>query len=530
MNQAIPPLPEAYHHSQRQSLWTGYAILCLMMTSVGIAITQFSARLSPGWNGAYLVGICFLVTLEAIYTKQRAKEMDSGERLWFHLSEAVAFAVLIKVLLYLIHNPAQLTQDIGLWQTDFLRYFLTVEYLLSLGVVGLVWFLTRAYVEDMESLYIREADAEWDEVGKLQNALQEIRARLASRVFFVGTFLVILAIATRIDANPLLYDRAAQLPDDNLPVINVLGYFVLGLLLLSQTQLSLLRTRWAWQRVPISAKISSNWFKYGLLFFGLLSVIVFFLPTRYSVGLFESLQIVIGGIMQVLAFLLFLILLPFTFCMSLFRLSSAPAGAPPAAPPQIIPAAPPGHPLAWLEILRSIAFWLIFLGVIFFALRYYLLQNTRLWNALRKIPLLSWFGRVWKGFSQWLRGANKKIRALVQEGIQRLRPQRMTLAADGLRGRFNRTPRNPREKIILYYLELLDFAREHGLPRNAAQTPYHFEDTLRDQLPENDSDIHALTHSFMEARYSQHAIPSESADQASHWWQRIKDTLQQWRK
>ena len=284
-----PPVEnDGYQASQRLALLIGNIIIILMMMCAAVGIVQFGTRLSPLWQGAYLVWLVMLITMEAIFTRKHARKLEGRARLIFHLSEWIAFAVAIKMLLYLVNDPTRFLEDLPRWQENFLENFFTGEYVLVLVICLGVWLLARTYAGELEELYERENDADWDELGKLQNALSEIRGKIASKVFFIGIGVVGLAVAARIDASALLRTGGQVTVAYHTPVVNVLFYFVLALVLLSQTQFALLRTRWRFQHLPITGGIARNWIRFGLLFFVVLAVVVFFLPTEYSLNLLDT--------------------------------------------------------------------------------------------------------------------------------------------------------------------------------------------------------------------------------------------------
>ena len=478
----------------------------------------------------YLFWLSLLISMEGIYSQKRSQELDGNERLLFHISEWVAFAVLIKALSYLANDPAQLLQDLSLWQNDFIQNFITVEYLFGLALIALVWFSSLAYESEFSDLYNREMDATWDELGKIQNQLRLVRNRISSRVFAIGTLVVIMAAFSRTDFSAVVKMPGGDRISSLTPVINVLVYFLLALVLLSQTQFSLLRARWLWQKLTISPQIGQNWIKSALLFFAALTVVVFLLPTHYSIGLLDTLRYAIQVLLQILSGLVALLLLPFTICMSLFSAFSSPVETKP--PPQGFPPPPiintvGNQPIAWLEFLRSLAFWLIFTGVIFWAIRYYLSQNTRLWNAIIHFPLIGWMSRLWSSVSRWLKGANRQVTTLIKSGLQRLQDRRDASPAGLIRRAPDFKRMNPRQKVIYLYLNMLHTAQERGFSRPPAQTPLQYEKRLNQAIPEVQDEVHTLTDTFMEARFSEHPINPPEAEKANNLWEKIKSVLSQ---
>jgi hypothetical protein len=522
-----PPLLEQYQSGKKLAILVGYILICLMMLCVAFGFVFLGARLIPGWKGAYLIGMVLFLSIEAIYSRKRVADFEQKEKIIFRISEWIAFAILIKTLLYLVNGPAQFLIDLPRWQEDFLTFF-TGEYFLALFVAILTWLSSAAFSSEVEELYERENDADWDDLGKLQNVLRNIRNKISSRTFIIGTLLVGLAVIARLDTNIVLLTTAESTRKNILPVLNVLIYFLLALVLLTQTQFALLRTRWITQHLPVSPNLARNWIKYGLIFFIFLAVIVFFLPTNYSIGLLDTLKYALGYLFQAVSFIILLITLPITFCLSLFSFTSKSNASPQSGGLSTLPASPPGQSPAWWDFVRSLAFWIVFLGIIIFALRYYLMQNTALWNAIKKFRLFRWVSDLWRNLRGWLRGTNKQISALFNAGLKRIRAQRASLPASPIRRFFNLSRMNAREKIIFYYLNLIHLGGERGIERNPSQTPYNYQRVLSQSIPEIENELDGLTDTFIEARYSQHPIEEPHAAQAGSFWDRIKTVLRSW--
>src|SRR5512138_1332287 len=125
MNKPSFDLLTNIRNSQGQTILFGKIMVVLMLVTVAISIVQVGERISPGWSGSYLVWFSLLIAIEAMVTRQHARELEGRERVFFHVSEWVAIAVALKIVLYLVRGPAQLLEDIPLWQENFLEHFFT---------------------------------------------------------------------------------------------------------------------------------------------------------------------------------------------------------------------------------------------------------------------------------------------------------------------------------------------------------------------------------------------------------------------
>ena len=146
---------------------------------------------------------------------------------------------------------------------------------------------------------------------------------LATRFFWGGTILVVISGISqwlvKADLSGIIdFER----PSLGGILLNVLLYFMAGLVLLSQANLTRLTVGWEYQKIKVTAELAKQWAKYGLVLLGVITAIVFFLPTSYTLGFLNSAGIVVQNILQFLVFLIqlliYLFLLPFIWLMTMF--------------------------------------------------------------------------------------------------------------------------------------------------------------------------------------------------------------------
>jgi len=80
----------------------------------------------------------------------------------------------------------------------------------------------------------------------------------------------------------------------------------------------------------------------------------------------------------------------------------------------------------------------------------------------------------------------------------------------------------PRQKVICQYQNLTDSGQQFGMGRKPSLTPSHYAAFLNSILPEDaHPEIDNLTTEFLEARYTEHVIPSQSPNRVRQNMQRI---------
>jgi hypothetical protein len=304
---------------------------------------------------------------------------------------------------------------------------------------------------------------------------------------------------------------------------------MLGLILLSQVNLTRLMIRWRLQKITAPAEITRRWAKYGFIFLGLVTLIAFLLPTRYTLGFLEVANIVVQFLIDAFMFVFQLILLLLTLPLSwLFNLLGiAPSGPGETGRPEIppIPNVPPGTSYPWLEVLRSLIFWLAALAIVGYLLKIYLDDHPEVKEAFKKFKpfgmILGLLAQLWELLRGWTRAGLE----MLPKSSTLFQRQGSRSAGGEAGGWFRRRNLSARERILYYYLNLLDHAQKQGPPRKGSQTPYEYEPNLQQSAPDVEGEIHDITDVFVRARYSKGSFTEQQAKLVQWEWRQIKKAL-----
>jgi hypothetical protein len=525
-------LPPDYARNQRLSNLASHLIIVAMMVSFSVAVSQLLKWiLHPSEGGGYpfqwgfLPILALLITLEAIFTRPVTRDMDGQEKILYHFAEWITIAVVCKLIVYLLHGFDQLPLDLPRWQANFFSFF-EGEFAFTFFFVLIIWSLSRTSANNIEELNVDPTDIQW-ELGKLKNSRATIRASLVSRIFGVGLIMVFITSMVRINIASLVGLASIQEP-----VISVMLYFFLALVLFSQTQYALLHGSWFWYQTPVNKFLTRSWVRYSLVLFGLLAALAFLLPTGYSMGLLETLNFVLAVTINLFVALFQLLLIPIIWLLSLAGCTRQPqqdtTSQPP--PPPIIPPQTTPTVMPWLEMLKSILFWAAFIGIIAYALVTFIRQNPQMLAILRRIHVFDWMGGFWHWLGGWLHGAGIQVGQAFQQARIRLFPKRDDSLLRRVQRWANFRQLNPRQKIIFYYLRLIERGGERGIQRRSFETPYQYASSLESNLPEVQEDISGMTETFLEARYSVHPIGGEKTSLAQRFWRNITRSLNRLRK
>jgi hypothetical protein len=506
-------------------------ISSIMMICATSVVLELARRFVPDWHSEFLLPLSFFIALEALFSYQIAKDLLFPSPGWLlhHLTELVVMLAVVKVVLYLVNGSVNWMSEFALWQKDFFQSFFTLEYTVIVLYLLLVWRLSGLFTQYLGKLETDWGELEAERQGYIKSDRTLIRQHLITLIFIIGAVMLLATAATHF-VLPFYIGPFESRP---LSAVLLVVYFLLGFVLLSQSQYSLLRARWYLQGIPIQQDVSHRWAPFSIIMLLIATLGAFLLPTRYSQGFLEVLKsIILIALGAISTFFSTLIALFMALFANLFGGKTGPP--PPSAEiptaELIIPkaAAIPTQPAEWLQFAQNLIFWVVFIAIIIFAFRYYLKQNQSVLVFFKNMLVWSGMRRFW----DWLRHGfiqlNRAMATMVKANINRL--QTITRGTgkrfDPILAISQGLP--PRQRILLIYLAMVHWNSRHGIYRKGSETPYEYAASLRKLLPDDESDIHLLTQSFMEARYTRHEITRNQANIMQAAWERFKDNLQRY--
>lgn len=472
----------------------------LLVGAVTYSLVGLLGLFAPGWDGRYLVLICMLAALEAAWVYHLIQNS------LLRVAGAYRVRAIEAVMLFLL---LQIGANVSLGRAmlaDIPRF----DGLTWISVILVVfsWLAGTQTARDFDRL---------GEPPERSHVYTSPFERLASRFFEGAVILLLSAGITRVGFAQLLDTSRQSIAE---PLMNVLLYFLIGVVLLGQAQYAMLRSRWQEQGLAIGAGLPGRWLRYSLAFLGVVVLLAALLPTSYTVGLLDLLRAILAVMFYVLTVLAMVLIFPFAWLLSLVR-GTPSEGSPVsfgAAPvPQFSEEAAGGD---WIGLSKSLLFWGIVLLVVGYMVRAYLLQHPEIARFLRRFAPFHLLARLWS----MVRG---KVRHYASVVAAR-RPRRLAphLLARGIRRPVRLGGLPPREQIRYYYRSVLHRAARQGFPRQRPQTPVEYQALLASRLPEAAQDVEQLTQAFMEARYSRHEVEPLQANRSRSNWQRVKAALQ----
>jgi hypothetical protein len=527
---------EEVRYNEKLFRLVSHTLVMLMMSCAAYTLSTLIHHFFADWSPGVIAALAFFIAFERLFTYPRFRRLTSFSRQWFVdlAAQWIIMLLVIRTTLGLAHGLDAFRNELLLMAGNFWAYFLSPEYLIALGILLPIWFLTGFAAELLEAMGLDQTRIR-REVVSLDSRYVPPRARLLSFIFTLGTVLIFFTGLVRMNIRDIFEVTTGRVSIE----LNALSsggastllYFMFGLALLSQTQFISLHTNWRLQGIRVSRGLASHWGPYSLIFLAILAAIVSLLPTHFGLGMLSTLGYVIDVLVRILFFIAQLILSILLLLISIpFRLFGSDGPQMEFPPPPELPELPVGEAIPeagfpiW-ALIRSIFSWLLLLGILGFALRHFLRQHGELLDALNKFPAGRWLARLWIRVRSLFVGAGSRMAALVEAGVTRLRAftsrQRLTSPV----GFLSLRRLDPRQRVYYFYLALVRRGAESGLQRSGSQTPYEYAATLESALPAVDTDIEALTGSFVEARYSRHPVPAEKANVVKTTWERIRRAL-----
>ena len=516
--------------------WFRPTVTAAMLTCLVVAFAGLLSRLVEGWHGPHYVVFAFLVSWEGIQSERLLRRRGPAYfgRFRYRAVEAFLILVLFRLIRDLPLGANALWADVRRWWVD-LGAFVDLEFYLGGVSILALWIIAIAITKKLYELEVHPSEIppdptspaydRWISSHSQRVDRQAVLQDIVHWYFVCGVVLLLLTGLARIDI-PFLYPHVPP-PLSGL-VINALVYFILGLGLISQAHFSILRASWRFGRIDVSPHLGTRWAWLAVGFLALIMIVALALPTGYSVGLPQAVSLVVTIAVGILSFvfstLFYLISLLVGLLLS--ALGAKEGAAVPQEPlsvptPSVSSALGTASNVTWLELLKSILFWGIFLAIVAYSVYHFLRERQGLFPALEGSllgRLFAWVRGLWRRTRYWSTRARETI-------VRRLARRPDLQASAGLLRIMRLSRLSPRQRVRYFYLSVLRRAAriEHG--RLPQQTPYEYSATLAERIPEAASDMVTLTQAFVDARYSQRSLNEQEANVVKRVWQRARAVL-----
>lgn len=496
------------------------ALLILMVSMIDVAMLAFLRQYAPdmtpvmGWT---ILGLGVLAAVIGVTTTTWLALPDQRLRRsgGYRAAEIALLLAITRAAIWVnqgIPDPLDvLTDPTGVFADG---YFLVASI-----TVLFTWFAAIDFTSDMAELAL-QPDELWlsqrTELGTADSTRAaptdrpQVVRRFLVRWVGWGIFLILLASTLRLGVTRPSFWALGRQDVDPFVVAAILTYFVVGLLLLSQGQLAMLRARWTLSRLPAAPGVTRNWPIYTAIVLIVFAAVAAFLPLGDTYLLSLILSTILNAAFALLYLIFRLISVAFLLLLSLLPFAERPAEQ--AAQPPPAAAALDQAPASLIipPWVGGLFFWISVAFLIGYAAYFYFSDKDASTGWLRRFlarlyaQVLALFGLVRSWHPQAGRagspedaGASSSLRSFVR----RLLP--WTLMGSNQRVRY-------------LYFQMLEAAEEHKVPRQQSETPGRFAARLDEALPVADDDqraIDELTGAFVDVRYAgEEADPAQTEE------------------
>jgi hypothetical protein len=515
--------------------------LIVLIGCFAAGLVAFFQSWAPPWDSRFAVPLSLLVAAEGFfYTRRFTRPALLPKEI---LALLVPVALVLRLLM-LIPESADVP-IVSVDPTDLGSVF-TLGYVANLVVLLIAWSMSTDATNKLNSVRLRrgempaaarsaQRDDLYDNSWRLVDHATPLR-ELADRLLWGGFVLVLLAGLTAINEREafsldvvlrlVTFGRATL----GLTLSNVLVYFVVSLLLLSEAQLARHRTSWQLSGLSQPPGLARRWVVQAVAVAVGLLLVALVLP----VDLVSAVTLLIAAVATVASWItmamvvgIYFIVTALSWPFRLLNLSSIGGATEPPGRPPPVDGAPPQTP-EWLLLAQTALTWLAILAIVVFALR-------TLWLHRAVLPRVGIIGALMtllgalvsvllrlvtagRGAAAWVLAALPVRRAV--EVVARVRP-RLGLHLSRL---------GPRELIEYYYLSTAQRAAKLGLPRQRGETAREYSARLPKHVPELDPALSTLTDSFDTARYGPIPVGNPEVARARVSWAAVKARLQRRRQ
>lgn len=508
------------------------ALLLAIMVACTIHIVRLVGRqIAPDWDAPALLLVTGLVAMAAY--RERIRRADRSPFSPFGLKTTVTEWIVILVLLKLISfwgsSFSQVWENILGWSTSFWSSFFTPGYTSLVVFAVLAHVLSGVYAEQLINLE-NDTDLLDQEKGGIPggNRMQAY-SMLTGVVFAVGGLLMGLMALLSVKFSSLPINATTILRPD---VLALMVYFVAGFILLALGRYSMKEAHWYLLDIQSDRRIGMRWILASAVMLILLGGLVWLLPTNYSVGLFDTLRQVFAWLVSFLVVFFGLIVAFFAFIFSYFArllgISSEVVEMPEMDQPIVVPTTQPemlpelGDNSA-IAIAKTVLFWVVFLLILIFAIRTFVLSNRVNLGKLHRPLWLNNVVKAWTWLKKQFNRVGQQAARIAQAGVERLQGavrKSQVLFERPIAVISRALP--ARQRVMMIYTSLLKGLEKNGIERWKSETPAEYARRAGDVLVEAGDELTHATRIFVEARYSLHPVAEERVTQIQQYAERIQ--------
>lgn len=507
-------------------------MVSVMLTCFAVIIGKSIQVIYPIWGSYWFPILTFLVTVISLHVRQaqRTTPRTFQNQTLFILAEIILLMLITKAIsmfTLVLMGYTTIWLEIASWPQDFFQNFFNMDFLFRASAIFIIWLLTWLFSAPINKLEEDQALMEQEKLGYTFTDRYDARRKLISLIFNLGILMILVMVIWQSNLPFFDEDRLST----GILILVLLIYFFTAFVFLALNQYAIMKARWFFNDIDVNPDLGKRWLFYSLFFIFTVIIVIAFLPTNLPLGistiaewLSQAFIYILSTLFSILTYPIFLILALISHLFGGETIDQAFQAIEPSTDvlPQTIAATP------WLDVVRSVLFWVVFLVVVISAIIYYFNHRPEFKHFLIQFRFFSLIQDFW----HWLLRGFKEAKDLTSETIQTgfdkiqafLRNQKEKLPT--IFDFVKRLP--PRQAVILIYADWIHWNKQHGFERKGSQTPNEYAQAFAQRTPETadlNEKITDLTKIFIQARYSQHPIFKAQAQQAQNLSKLLKKSL-----
>lgn len=520
---------ESKSNQAKRLLVLNFILVSILLSCFTFIVDKAIQAFYPGWRVNIFPILTFLITLECLINRYLRRHISfySYKSFLHEIVEIILILFLTKFISMLMMDSSIFNTGILAWGQAFYKTFLDWHHFLLFSISTLVWLFAYAFSDALIKL-----DIDQDLLEQENNLLhgydrQNARQKLMRLIFFLGFLMIIVMVLLQSN----LVDLAIETISVRRFIPFLLLYFLIAFIFLAINQYAIMKARWYFEKIDPESGLFNQWILITVLICIGVILLIIFIPTNISINLKHVGQAFSSVIRFILFILYYLIVIPFTFIFSLLNalFTDVPiqekideSFSELTPPPPVITT-----PLPWLEILKTILYWVIFIGVFIFSIWFYIKNRKPHSSLINFSGLFTWINAFWNFVKNLFKNMSQITQDAIQSSFAKVRTffanQSIQLPSLNLTFR----EKLPRQKVIRIYIDWVQWNHSHGFPRRTSQTPFEYADEFISYLPESQEKIYHLTDVFIKARYTRNRVTNQDAIEALNLFANLKDTLLQ---
>src|SRR5688572_28947841 len=135
-----------------------YTLVFLMMACVVMTIGNLIQNTLPSWHSGIIAGVMLFIVIDRLYTYRQLRHLTPLSSEWAIARGAqwVLIVLLIRFLLSYANGLDSFIRDLSLFARGYIADFFTPEFVVTLLLALLVWYLPAQFLELLDEIGLNQ--------------------------------------------------------------------------------------------------------------------------------------------------------------------------------------------------------------------------------------------------------------------------------------------------------------------------------------------------------------------------------------